>query len=138
MVRWDGLYHDDAHRKGDRIHDHFGVSWLPTCIKTTSDREMVNKITLVLCFMIIWLPTQYPWYFTWLIPWLVLRPQASFLLYAALLPAYYFRYHFMVRGEKEIFDVYLVWLEHIPAYGVIAWEWYRGRWSPKSKIDSLI
>ena len=52
-------------------------------------------------------PTEFPWYYLWLVPLLALRPQRALLLYTMLLPLYY--YH----------DI---WLEHLPVLALLAWD----------------
>ncbi len=52
-------------------------------------------------------PTEFPWYYLWLVPFLALRPQRALLLYTMLLPLYY--YH----------DI---WLEHLPVLALLAWD----------------
>jgi alpha-1,6-mannosyltransferase len=49
-------------------------------------------------------PTQFPWYYTWILPFLVLKPRLSFVAYAILLPLYQLTYSYPD----------LVWLEHMP------------------------
>jgi hypothetical protein len=51
-------------------------------------------------------PTQFPWYFTWLVPLLAIQPVWPLLLYSALLPLYYFHYS----------HPWVLWLEHGPVW----------------------
>ncbi len=72
-------------------------------------------------------PTQFPWYFVWMIPFLVIRPRGSLLLFTALLPLYYLRYYFEARGSVEIFDFGIVWIEFVPVWILLIREWYLSR-----------
>ena len=49
-------------------------------------------------------PTQFPWYFTWMVPLLAVRPKASLLLYPMLLPLYQLNY----------LSDYIIYIEHLP------------------------
>ncbi len=60
-------------------------------------------------------PTQFPWYYTWMVPLLALRPRWSLLAYTALLPLYYLFYLHLRHGPW-------VWVEHIPVWLLLVWE----------------
>jgi hypothetical protein len=47
-------------------------------------------------------PTQFPWYFSWLVPLLAIWPVWPLLLYSALLPLYYLHYNHQ----------WVLWFEH--------------------------
>jgi hypothetical protein len=51
-------------------------------------------------------PTQFPWYYTWLVPLLAVRTAWPLLLYTALLPLYYVQYT----------HPWVLWLEHGPVW----------------------
>lgn len=70
-------------------------------------------------------PAQYPWYYIWMVPLLAIRPRLSLLLWTALLPLYYLRFYFHAHDDVRIFDHGIVWLEHVPVWGLLIWEWYR-------------
>jgi hypothetical protein len=67
-------------------------------------------------------PTQFPWYYTWMIPLLALRPRGSLLLLTVLLPIYYLRFAFKARGQVDIFDYGVVWLEYVPVWALFVAE----------------
>jgi hypothetical protein len=78
-------------------------------------------------------PTQFPWYYLWVLPFLVLRPRLSLLLLTALLPLYYLRFHCQAlelagaaTGAVWFFDYGIVWLEYLPVLALLAVEWWRG------------
>jgi alpha-1,6-mannosyltransferase len=68
-------------------------------------------------------PTQFPWYFCWLLPLLALVPMRSLLLLTALLPIYYLRFYFDGQGMVEIFDNWIVWVEYLPVLAMMVFEW---------------
>jgi len=77
-------------------------------------------------------PTQFPWYFVWILPLLTLVPRASLLLLTAVLPLYYLKFYLDARGEIEFFHYRVVWLEFLPVWGLLAYEWYRERYGART------
>lgn len=71
-------------------------------------------------------PVGNPWYFMWIMPFVCLFPSASWLLLSGLLGLYYTAFYFLYRGEPEMFR-WVVWLEYLPFYAVLAWETWRMR-----------
>ncbi len=77
-------------------------------------------------------PAQFPWYYTWLLPFLCIAPSPGFLALTALLPLYYLQYYFpSPAGEAGIFGNAVVWIEFAPVWALLAWEWWRFRSSKK-------
>jgi hypothetical protein len=72
-------------------------------------------------------PTQFPWYYIWMLPFLSLNPRISLLLFTPLLPIYYLRFYFEARGAAAFFDNFLVWLQFAPVWLLLIWEWRKGR-----------
>ncbi|MGB5847768.1 MAG: hypothetical protein WBH40_04715 [Ignavibacteriaceae bacterium] len=66
--------------------------------------EFFNKALLIVAVLYLISPTQFPWYYTWMVPLLAVRPKASLLLYPMLLPLYQLKY---------LAD-YFIYIEHIP------------------------
>lgn len=61
-------------------------------------------------------PTQFPWYATWFLPFLALRPSFGLLLLTVMLPLYYLRFHLDALGQEDFFHYRLVWLEYAPVW----------------------
>lgn len=79
-------------------------------------------------------PAQFPWYYTWLLPFLCVAPSPGFLALTALLPLYYLQYYFPpTAGEAGIFGSAVVWVEFVPVWALLAWEWWRFRSSKKAQ-----
>ena len=83
------------------------------------------------CFFVMGLllllsPVGNPWYFIWVMPFVCLLPRASWLLLSGLIGLYYLAFYFLYRGEPETFR-WVVWLEYLPFYALLAWEWWRTR-----------
>lgn len=67
-------------------------------------------------------PTQFPWYYTWLLPFLAVAPSGAFLSLTALLPLYYLQYYFPSGEGGGIFGNVVVWVEFAPAWILLALE----------------
>ena len=76
------------------------IIWKP--VKNNSD--FLERILLSVTVLFFLSPTEFPWYYTWILPFLVLRPRLSLLLYPILLPLY----------ELQNLWQNVVWFEHIP------------------------
>jgi hypothetical protein len=72
-------------------------------------------------------PTQFPWYSIWMLPFLAIQPRTSLLLLTALLPLYYLRFYFAARDLVGVHDNGIVWLEFVPVWCLLLWEWHKDR-----------
>jgi hypothetical protein len=72
-------------------------------------------------------PTQFPWYFVWLIPFLTFKPKMSLLILTVLLPMYYLRYYFEPRGNINLFNYGVVWFEFVPVWILLARHWFKSQ-----------
>ena len=84
--------------------------------------EFFHKALLIVAVLYLISPTQFPWYYTWMVPVLAVRPKASLLLYPMLLPLYQLKY----------LSDYIIYIEHLPILilflfelkGVIWKDWF--------------
>ena len=78
-------------------------------------------------------PAQFPWYYTWLLPFLCVALSPGFLALTALLPLYYLQYYFPPSAEEVgIFGDAVVWMEFGPVWVLLGWEWWRFRASRRT------
>lgn len=89
--------------------------------------DLCDRCLWALAALFLLSPAQFPWYYVGLIPFLAIRPRLSLLLLTALLPLYYLRSYFLARGQAEIFDYGVVWLEFAPVWALLGWEWWSSR-----------
>ena len=82
-----------------------------------------GRFLAVTCTLFLLSPTQFPWYYLWMLPFLAWRPQPALLLYTALLPLYYLRPYLKLAGNTRLFDQVLVWLQHAPVLVLLGWHW---------------
>ena len=87
--------------------------------QAVSNEVQVKHFCWLIAALFLLSPTQYPWYAIWFAPLLCLYPQRGLLLLTALMPIYYLRFHFDVRGQAELFDQYIVWLQYLPVCGLL-------------------
>ena len=67
-------------------------------------RSFIKTISLAVILIFLITPTQFPWYYTWLLPLIVVSPRISILLYVVFLPLY----HWAQYWEG------IVYIEHLP------------------------
>ncbi len=89
--------------------------------------ELCRRALLVISALFLLSPTQFPWYYVWVAPFLAIYPRRSLLLLNILLPIYYLRFHFQVLGRVDTFDTGVVWLEYVPVWILLFLEWRSGR-----------
>jgi hypothetical protein len=101
------------------------VMWCVRRIRPTFD-GLVSGATVIAATLFLLSPTQFPWYYLWLLPLLVLRPMWSLLALTVSLPLYYLRFPLDAMGHAAWFDYGIVWIEFIPIWLLLAWEvWCR-------------
>ena len=82
-------------------------------------------------------PTQFPWYFLWLLPLLTLYPNRGLLLLTLVLPLYYLRFYFDARGAVEFFHYRIVWLEYLPVWALLLFDAYQKK-SQKGRATNVL
>ncbi len=88
--------------------------------------ELCTRFMVVTAMVFLLSPAQFPWYYTWLVPFLVVVPSPALLLLTALLPLYYLRFWLDVRDQSLLFDHGIVWVEFLPVWLLLAREWWLG------------
>ena len=91
------------------------IAWL--CRRPAADGEaLCGRALAVTAALFLLGPTQFPWYYVPLVPFLALAPRPSLLLLTATLALYESRFYFAARGMTEVFDHGIVWLEYVPVW----------------------
>ncbi len=105
------------------------VGWVAWVLRKepTNAKDLWEKGLFVVAAVFLLSPTQFPWYYVWLIPFLAIRPRFSLLLLTALLPLYYLRFYFLAHGNVNLFDHGIVWLEFVPVWILLIRDWHLGR-----------
>jgi len=102
------------------------VAWLARKPVAGLD-DLSERCLLTIAAVFLLSPTQFPWYYVWMIPLLAARPRLSLLLLTVTLPLYYLRFYFVARGSVSIFDYGIVWVEYVPIWCLLIREWYVSR-----------
>ena len=88
--------------------------------------ETSRRFLLVVAALFLLSPTQFPWYYLWILPFLAIHPRISLALLTVLLPLYYMRFYLGARDMVKVHDMGVVWLEFVPVWCILIWEWRRG------------
>lgn len=86
---------------------------------------LVSGVTVFTAALFLLSPTQFPWYYLWVLPLLPLRPMWSLLALTATLPLYYLRFPLEALGHAHWFDYGIIWIEFVPIWLLLAWELWR-------------
>ena len=87
-----------------------------TFAKRFDKEDIYKKSLFIIAFVFLVSPTQFPWYYTWLVPLLAVSPRFSLLLPTVLLPLYYLRYYLEPLGRIDVFTNVVVWIEFAPVW----------------------
>jgi hypothetical protein len=96
-----------------------GVGWLAWRREMAVGQQFLMATTLLFILS----PTQFPWYYLWLLPFLAMHPHPALILYTALLPIYYLRPLMVHSGHGDTFDQVVVWVQHGPVIIWLARDW---------------
>jgi alpha-1,6-mannosyltransferase len=115
------------------------IGWL--CRKPAADgRAVCERAMWIVAGLFLLSPTQYPWYWLWLLPLLAVRPSPGLLLLTATLPMYYLRFPMRELGWSAWFNHGVVWLQFVPAYALLAveaWRRVRSTETPGERLGAV-
>lgn len=123
----------DVHPGHAQTHSRIGIvaiflAWKSYVAFACGSLGLHRKALLIVGGAFLLIPAQFPWYYTWLLPFLCVAPSPGFLALTALLPLYYLQYCFPPHvGETGIFGNAVVWAEFVPVWALLLWEWRRFR-----------
>ncbi|MDA7978743.1 MAG: DUF2029 domain-containing protein [Pirellulales bacterium] len=104
------------------------VGWLTWRMRDDDDAGFSTTIMASTACLFLISPTQFPWYFLWLLPLLAIRPLWSLLGLTVTLPIYYLRFPMKALSLESSYDYGLVWLEYVPIWILLILEiWWRRR-----------
>jgi hypothetical protein len=84
--------------------------------------DFCRRCLMAIAALFLLSPTQFPWYYTWMLPLLAVSPRLSLLLLTFLLPLYYLRFYFVSLDNVGLFDNWLVWIEYVPVWILLVGE----------------
>lgn len=103
----------------------------------SSSDALATRMTAVCLLFFFMSPTQFPWYFTWVLPFLTVRPLYSPLLYVATMALYPLQYPLENTDGYWLFTDVLIPVQHLPVYGLLLFELYRKRRSKPSQCRTM-
>ncbi len=98
-----------------------------TLQKPRSQEDVFRQCLAIVAALFLLSPTQFPWYATWMVPFLVIVPRRSLLLLTLTMPLYYLWHYFSATGQVEIFHRWIPWIEFVPVWIALLREWWRNR-----------
>ncbi len=97
--------------------------------------EPTRAAFLIIGSILIFSPNAYPWYFTWIIPFLCFRPNPAWLLLTIL---QFLSYKVLIEYQDYgifNFDPRYLALTYIPFYAVLLWQVLRNKPSTTAQIE---
>jgi alpha-1,6-mannosyltransferase len=97
--------------------------------------DLLRRAAAVLAALYLLSPAQFPWYFIWLAPMLVLFPVRGWLLGVALIPLYYVSFYFRANAPFSVWRDVVLWAIWLPIWGVLISDAWRAdaAWSRSLK-----
>lgn len=92
--------------------------------------ETVHQMFLLAAALYLLSPSQFPWYFVWIAPFLCLFPVRGLILAGTVLPLHYVYFHFAARDLEDTYRFGVVWLIWLPVWALLAWDGLRSRSAP--------
>jgi len=106
---------DDVIRYSRLVVAIFVGGWAALCaLKPIRDgHDLTSRMLGVVAVLFLLGPTQFPWYYLWMLPLLCVRVNVALLLYSVTLPLYYLHYEYR----------FVLWIEHLPVWVAILATW---------------
>ena len=121
------LTHSHALAAGIGVAASVAIAFWAAIRKIEPARAAIWIFGTVLLFV----PNAYPWYFTWIIPFLCFRPNAAWLLLTVL---QFLSYHVLIDYSalgKWHFDPHYVALTYAPFFALLAWQALSQSWQQR-------
>jgi hypothetical protein len=84
-------------------------------------REPLRSSLVLLASVLFLAPSVFPWYVTWLVPFLCFHPHSALLLFTStVLLSYHVLIDYTALGVWH-YTRWLVWLEYLPVYALLLW-----------------
>jgi hypothetical protein len=116
----------------DLIIIGFVAGMVRTPIKTIP--ELMRRSLIIICSCLMVVPTLFPWYLVWLIPFTACvnkKPSAAIIV---LVGTSVLNYSFYLTHQTLWWSA---WLEYVPFYSLLLYEWRKGYWSSVVSVDDL-
>ena len=99
------------------------VAILMICARRAPDQSAVLwRMFLIATTIYLLSPSQTPWYFVWVAPFLCIFPVRGVLLASALLPLHYVYFHFALLDLETIYRNVVVWIIWVPVWTLLVFD----------------
>lgn len=95
----------------------YGIAALVLMRQSADGARAIRTSLYLTAFIFLLSPTEFPWYYTWLVPMLVFCPRPSLLLWSCTLGLYHWAY----------IGAWVVWVEHLPVILLLVVESFSSR-----------
>lgn len=90
-------------------------------------REAIPAMALCVAGFYLLSPSQTPWYFVWIAPFLSVFPSRALMLASVTLPLHYSYFWFVQQDMADLYRYGVVWLIWGPVWAALGWEVWRHR-----------
>ena len=99
--------------------------------------KFLKQFFILMALVFLLSPIQNPWYLCWVVPFLCLFPNRSWILLTGLVGLYYIDFYFDYQ-EIQSWSLWIPWVEYLPFYLLLLWD-FRNKKSglEKAKIDAI-
>ncbi|MGB5863327.1 MAG: hypothetical protein WBG95_03445 [Sulfitobacter sp.] len=97
-------------------------------------RTTMYRMFLIAVAIYLLSPSQTPWYFLWIVPFLCIFPARGLMLAGILVPLHYLFFYLDPRGLGEVYRYGVVWVIWLPVWALLAYDYVFGGPKPTAKI----
>jgi len=102
--------------------------------RNKTEESRARSALIIVAALFILSPTEFPWYYGWVVPFLALFPSPALMTHTLLLPLYYLKFYYDAIGEVDFFHYRVVWIEHSPIWiALIIERWWV--WRKRKRRD---
>jgi alpha-1,6-mannosyltransferase len=88
--------------------------------------EFIRGIFWVMALVFLLSPVQNPWYLSWVVPFLCIFPERSWITLTGLVGLYYLDFYFDYQ-ELEKLSLWIPWVEYLPFYFLLSLEFRKNQ-----------
>lgn len=105
------------------------------CFQKASDESgMIWRMFFITTAIYILSPSNTPWYYIWIAPFLCFFPSRGLFLAGVLIPLHYLFFHFSVRGDPQFYQEGIVWLIWLPVWALLLYDYVKPRLVSLTKV----
>lgn len=81
--------------------------------------DLLRRCVILTGALVLLSPAQFPWYYLWVMPFLVFWPVPGLMVLTVTLPLFYTSHYLIAWGHPDLFPSCIVWLIWLPAWGLL-------------------